>query len=117
VEFVQERNRTLRHPLLPANRRGTERMFQVIHTLLAHGTNVHTRIAGLSSLHQRHQGDDEICVTAGSRRQPGFVGGFYHGAAPETWCGLSHPFSLPGRCVNDHGSGRVRPGLWLAVAG
>jgi hypothetical protein len=49
VEFVRECNRQLRNPRLPANRRGIEKAVKVIQILLAHGTDVHTKIADLSA--------------------------------------------------------------------
>jgi ankyrin repeat protein len=49
VEFVQERNRILRRPLLPANRREIEKAEKVVQMLLAHETDVYTKIADLSA--------------------------------------------------------------------
>ena len=48
-EFVQERNRQLRNPRLPANRRKIEKTIQVLQILIAHGTDVHTKISNLSA--------------------------------------------------------------------
>ena len=47
VESVQERNRKIRNPLLPANRREIEKAEKVIQMLLAHGTDVSAKIANL----------------------------------------------------------------------
>jgi ankyrin repeat protein len=49
VASVKEGNRNLRTPLLPANRQGIEKAEKVIQMLLAHGTDVHTKIANLSA--------------------------------------------------------------------
>ena len=49
VEFVQERNRKIRNPMLPANPRKIEKAVQVIQLLLAHGTDVLTKIAHLKA--------------------------------------------------------------------
>jgi hypothetical protein len=49
VESVQERNRKIRTPLLPANPRKIEKAVQVIQMLLAHGNDVSAKIAHLSA--------------------------------------------------------------------
>ena len=46
-EFIQERRRRRRNPMLPANNRGVEKAVKVIQLLLAHGTDVSTKIAHL----------------------------------------------------------------------
>ena len=48
-EFDKERNRKIRNPMLPANPRKIEKAVQVIQVLLAHGADVHTKIADLSA--------------------------------------------------------------------
>ena len=63
MEFVRERNRQLRNPRLPANRRGIEKAFKVIQTLLAHGTDVHTKIADLSATTDAGKTPAEVACT------------------------------------------------------
>ena len=63
VEFVQERNRTLRHPLRPANRRGVAKAVEMIQILLAHGTDVHTKIADLSATTDAGKTPEQLAYT------------------------------------------------------
>jgi Ankyrin repeats (3 copies) len=63
VESVKERDRILRNPLLPANRRGIEKAVQVIQILLAHGTDVYTKIADLSATTDAGKTPEQVAYT------------------------------------------------------
>ena len=62
-EFDKERNRTLRRPLLPANRRGIERAVKVIQVLLEHRADVHTKIADLSATTDAGKTPEQVAYT------------------------------------------------------
>jgi ankyrin repeat protein len=62
-EFVQERNRRRRNPLLPANRRGIERAVQVIQVLLEHGADVSAKIADLSATTDEGKTPEQVGYT------------------------------------------------------
>ena len=126
-ETIQERRRLFNNPLHSANGREIEKTIQVLQILLAHGTDVYTKIADLSATTDEGLTPGGVAYTedikesirsalarAEETRRAALMA-FTMGQHAKLGA-TSRSCSLPGRRTNDPRPG-LRLRLWLAGAG